>query len=213
MSFFRGHRPEWIYESLPLLYVAAGVATILALGNELAMFSGGMLISAGVTVLLMRRANRKRLRDVPRLATGPGTPGAPAADPGFLELLWRKEYECGEPTIDAQHRNLFATGNALLDAILTSRPKPEIEHFLALLVGDVTHHFRTEEDILEKVPGGIGEHHKGIHRQLIERANVLRGDYAQGSAGLGELISFVAYDVIAQHIATEDRRWFARLKQ
>jgi hemerythrin-like metal-binding protein len=212
MLFHRGHKPEWIYEALPYLYAAAGLATILALGNPIAMFSGGMLISAGASVLVMRRANRKRVRDVPRLAAGPGTPGAPAADAGFLELLWRKEYEGGEPTIDTQHRSLFATGNALLDAILTNRPKPEVEHFLALLVDDVTLHFRTEEEILDKLRGGIGENHKAIHRKLIERAHVLRADYARGSAGLGELISFVAYDVIAQHIATEDRGWFARLK-
>ena len=206
---FRGHKPQWIYESLPYLYVLAGIATILALDHTLAAFSGGVLISAGMTVLVMRRANRRRRREIPRPAAARGTP---AVDTGIIELLWRKEYECGEPTIDAQHRNLFATGNALLDAFLTKRPKPEVEHFLALLVGDVTHHFQTEEDILDALPGGVGDDHKALHRKLIEQATALRTDYGRGAAGLGEVVSFVAYDVIAQHIAIEDRKWYARVQ-
>jgi hemerythrin-like metal-binding protein len=79
--------------------------------------------------------------------------------PGFLELVWREEYACGHPTIDAQHRRLFVLGNALLDAILMEQPKPEIERLLVEFVDHARQHFLTEESILEAFDSGISETH------------------------------------------------------
>jgi hypothetical protein len=59
---FRSYKPEWLYEALPYLYVLAGIATIANLGNALSMFSGGLLISAGVFIWWMRRNSRQDQR-------------------------------------------------------------------------------------------------------------------------------------------------------
>jgi len=120
-------QPEWLYEALPYVYVASGIATILVLRNEMAVFSGLMLVSAGTIVWLMRTASRRRAREVPRHAKDRSTP---IARPGFLEIAWRREYEVGHPRIDAQHRGLFATANALLDVISTNQSQQDVQRLL-----------------------------------------------------------------------------------
>lgn len=53
------YQPKWLYEVLPYIYVASGLATILVLRNAMAVFSGLMLISAGAVVWFMRLTNRR----------------------------------------------------------------------------------------------------------------------------------------------------------
>lgn len=59
--------PNWLYEPLPYLYVAAGVTTIFGLGSLPAVFSGVMLIVAGVTTFSMRVRYRKKLKQREKL--------------------------------------------------------------------------------------------------------------------------------------------------
>lgn len=54
--------PNWLYEPLPYLYVAAGIASIFGLGSLPALFSGVLLIVAGITTASMRHRHRKKLK-------------------------------------------------------------------------------------------------------------------------------------------------------
>jgi hypothetical protein len=56
---FDFHKPDWLYEALPYVYVIAGIAVIAKLGNALSIVSGGLLISAGVFIWWMRRTFRQ----------------------------------------------------------------------------------------------------------------------------------------------------------
>jgi hypothetical protein len=56
---FDFHKPDWLYEALPYVYVVAGIATIANLGNALSIVSGGLLVSAGVFIWWMRRTYRR----------------------------------------------------------------------------------------------------------------------------------------------------------
>lgn len=58
----RSYKPEWLYQALPYLYVLAGIATVANLGSTLSLFSGGLLISAGVFIWWMRRSSRQDQR-------------------------------------------------------------------------------------------------------------------------------------------------------
>ncbi len=55
------YKPTWLYESLPYLYVAAGGVTIVTLEHATSLFSGGLLIMAGVHVWKIRRTNRRKI--------------------------------------------------------------------------------------------------------------------------------------------------------
>lgn len=55
---FEVHKPEWLYEALPYVYAVAGIGTIASQGNFLSMASGGLLVSAGVSIWWLRRSYR-----------------------------------------------------------------------------------------------------------------------------------------------------------
>lgn len=59
---FDFHKPEWLYEALPSIYVVAGITTISNLGNTLSIVSGSLLISAGLFIWSMRRTYRQELK-------------------------------------------------------------------------------------------------------------------------------------------------------
>ncbi len=51
--------PAPIYELLPYAYIGAGVLGILAIGDLLAWFLGGVLATVGVLVIICRRTHRE----------------------------------------------------------------------------------------------------------------------------------------------------------
>ncbi len=52
------HKPRWLYEALPYLYVGCGVASLAALDHLLSAFSGLLLVSAGIVVWKLRHDHR-----------------------------------------------------------------------------------------------------------------------------------------------------------
>lgn len=52
------HKPRWLYEALPYLYVVCGIASLATLDHLLSAFSGLMLVSAGIVVWKLRHAHR-----------------------------------------------------------------------------------------------------------------------------------------------------------
>ena len=53
------HKPRWLYETLPYLYVGSGVASLATLDHLLSAFSGLMLVSAGIVVWKLRYDHRR----------------------------------------------------------------------------------------------------------------------------------------------------------
>lgn len=129
----------------------------------------------------------------------------------FLQLVWRKAYESGNAQIDAQHRALFEHANALLNAIMDNRPKPEIARLIAALVAEVDLHFHDEEAVLQQVAYPDSERHRGLHAHLVLRAGQLASRFEKDQVGVGELFHFLAYEVVAQHMLIEDQKFFSLL--
>lgn len=59
---FQFHKPAWLYESLPFLYLIAGALALTKLDGGVADLSGVLLILAGGCVLQMRRNFRRAAR-------------------------------------------------------------------------------------------------------------------------------------------------------
>lgn len=59
---FPFHKPAWLYESLPFLYLSAGALALTKLDGGVATLSGALLILAGGCVLQMRRNFRRAIR-------------------------------------------------------------------------------------------------------------------------------------------------------
>lgn len=199
-----GNIPDRLYQLLPYLYAAAGVLTILVLRNGLAIFSGCLLITAGVLVWFMRRSNKEE-------ATARNMQSR--SNPGLIDIVWRQSYNSGSKLIDDQHRSLFSVANRLTDEITTHQPDQMIKETIRELIQDIQTHFKTEEELLAKAAPGIAESHKALHAQLIKEVGEIIDRVTHRISSVRELIGFVLYDVIANHLTQEDTKFFPLLKR
>lgn len=55
---FGSLKPAWLYELLPLIYIAVGTTASVVVGGVLAISSGVIFICTGIHVLRMRRHYR-----------------------------------------------------------------------------------------------------------------------------------------------------------
>lgn len=212
---FRFHKPAWLYESLPYLYFGAGLLTMVVLRNAVSVFSGIMLMSAGFMVWNMRR-NFRRMKALQqqssKFAKASRAWSARSEEASELvHLGWSKKYECGHPVIDAQHRKLFASGNALLNAIVGNHAKLDIELQLDELIDELANHFLTEERILAGTAEPITPEHREAHQRLLERSRALSAQFHRDELAASDLFSYIAYDVVVQHVVREDLRFLAHL--
>ena len=134
---------------------------------------------------------------------------AAESGPSVVRLVWSEAYECGEPNIDAQHRELFKLANDTLDASFKSETCPgEFEAAVDRLLAHIVTHFAYEEQALAERDYDELKRHKHAHAALLSRAGELRAAVAVGKTTIGELVDFLADKVVAQHLFTADKRFF-----
>jgi diguanylate cyclase (GGDEF)-like protein/hemerythrin-like metal-binding protein len=127
----------------------------------------------------------------------------------ILRMSWHESYDCGEPTIDQEHRKLFELANALIDAAFKRNANPQgFDQALDQLLAHVVHHFEDEESILAKRRYAGLEAHAQAHKRLVERALQLRDAAAAGGVTIGELVDFLADEVVARHMLKTDREFY-----
>lgn len=203
----RGTTPKWLYESLPYLYLGLGLAALLGLRHWFGIAAGVVLMAAGALVIMQRFRHRRR-RHV-QIANHDYELPPDDVHPARMRLVWRKEFECGHPVIDAQHRGLVELGNALLGAIVGGQNKLDVELMLDDLIADFGYHFRDEEAILARMQHPVLEQHKELHRQLLARAKTLSQRFQRGELSAEALFGFISEEIVNLHILTQDRRFFS----
>lgn len=127
----------------------------------------------------------------------------------ILRLTWHESYDCGEPTIDQEHRRLFELANALIDSAFKRSADPQVfEEALDRLIAHVAKHFADEEAVLaeHRYPGLAIQ--ALAHKRLVERALQLRDAAMAGGVTIGELVDFLATDVVARHMLITDREFY-----
>lgn len=139
-----------------------------------------------------------------------------AAESGLsvIRLIWQEAYECGEPTIDREHRELFDLANSLFDAYFKPESSPKafkvaLEKFMA----HIKHHFTDEELLLAQYGYKDLESHRRDHARLLARAEELKASIAAGKTAFGDLVEFLANTVVAQHLFKADRKYFYLFKK
>ena len=203
----KGNFPEVIYGALPLVYLCAGLLTMAVLRNGIAALSGLTWISAAGIVWTLRYQYRSAFKDSGGRMDVPEAANEAARGRVLTEVVWKPSFECGHSVIDAQHRRLFGLGNELIKAVSTNKLRGDIEWLLDELVDHITDHFSTEEAVLAKTKHPITEEHQGIHRTLLSKAADLRDRSHRGEMTTRDLVGFIVYDVITDHITTEDLKF------
>lgn len=196
------------FQWLPMIYIVIGVATMIAFRNLLSLVVGVVLIAvAGVEHL--RRENARRIKDAQnsRMTTRMGGDREGPATQMLMQLTWRESYECGHPVIDQQHKRLFHIGDKLINAVLKHKDREVVEDLLDELNEHIRHHFETEEAVMARTRFPLSDEHKDQHQALLDRAHELRQRYRNNEIEVGDLVGFIAYDVVTQHIVHEDRKF------
>jgi diguanylate cyclase (GGDEF)-like protein/hemerythrin-like metal-binding protein/PAS domain S-box-containing protein len=127
----------------------------------------------------------------------------------LLRLNWHESYNCGELTIDQEHRQLFELANTLIESAFTRKENPQkFEAALEILIAHIAQHFADEESILARHSYIDLEAHLHAHRMLLDHARHLRAQAAAGEITIGELVNFLADEVVAQHLLKTDRQFY-----
>lgn len=127
----------------------------------------------------------------------------------IMRMVWHDSYLCGHPLIDAQHQRLFDLSNELLDTLFQRADNPlAFELALDNLLAHVAQHFANEEAILAERHYPDLATHAQAHRRLLERAMQLKQASQDGSLSGGELVDFLADEVVARHMQRMDRQFY-----
>jgi hemerythrin-like metal-binding protein len=130
-------------------------------------------------------------------------------DSGLVRLVWRQDYESGHGTIDSEHRRLFDLANAAIAASLVpAGGRGELIATIDRLFEHAAAHFTSEEALLASVGyPRLAQHHEA-HEELLRRASELRREAARGEGSIGQLVNFLARDLVARHLLVADRDFF-----
>lgn len=122
--------------------------------------------------------------------------------PGLL-LEWQPRFECGEPTIDRQHRELFGLAEDVLDSARRSGPRTASK--VVHLVAGIREHFLAEEAILARHGYRELARHAQSHLHLLEKSQRMQAAVTAGSSNREDLLRFLLGEVVADHMLAEDR--------
>ena len=135
----------------------------------------------------------------------------PAEDLRSSERLSRNGSDdharCGNGLMDAQHQGLLDDTNGLRAAILSGRPVDEVRAAIDALMRDLLQHFQDEEAILAAANYPGTAKHAALHRELLNSAATLVGQFRAGASSIGELFRFLAHNILAKHMVGADREF------
>jgi len=194
--------PHSAYPAAEYVTISLGVATIP--GAEMSA-PESVVALADKSLYFAKERGRNRV-EVGIFSAAPGNKLS-GSHSDFVRLVWKVTAECGNATIDEQHRKLFEIANELLSAVIGGHPKDECVVLIDSLLIDIVNHFRDEEVILRAAEYPFYESHRQYHNDLVVRAAALSEKYGRDELSVGELFSFLAYDVIALHMFTEDKKF------
>lgn len=133
-----------------------------------------------------------------------------------VQLLWQDAYLSGQPVIDEQHIRLLQLANRVLRAALPTSDRGSDQAALLAeldtLLAHVVRHFADEEAIIRAAGYPRAEQHALAHQKLVATATNLRGELVAGRARLGDLVDFLAREVVVRHMATADVDFFPWLQ-
>ncbi len=134
--------------------------------------------------------------------------GAEKIKGNFIRLAWKDSFCCGNQLIDSQHQSLFEISNALIDAIISNLPSPEISAIIDRLLDHTRQHFQDEEALLEKVGFPGTNEHVEEHAKLLARGLELSEAFKASTLQVGDVLQFLVAEVVMQHMLEADRQYF-----
>jgi len=124
-----------------------------------------------------------------------------------MAVAWTEDLSVGVAEIDAQHRELFARVDMLLDACNQGKGKQEVGRLLGFLEDYVLTHFGVEERLMiDRAYPGFHEH-KAEHDYFISQLNQLKLKFRSNGAAVNVVLLAVNVSVswLQNHIRKTDK--------
>jgi hemerythrin len=127
-------------------------------------------------------------------------------------FVWNSQFSVGIKEIDRQHKALMDMANELKFELDGNRSFKTARRILKGLIDYTATHFSYEEQLMEQTDYAEMEHHKALHKRLVDdvlkyNERVERGD----EQVLGELMSFIK-DWLIEHIQKTDNKLGSHLQ-
>jgi len=119
-------------------------------------------------------------------------------------FTWDASYETGDSVIDEQHKNLFRIGSEFNAAILAGGNSILATKLIEELATYAVHHFKCEEDWMEKSNYPQLDIHRALHESLKREVAQRIIGIKNGKMPLNAELSIFIHGWIAHHIMDQD---------
>ncbi|CBH22398.1 membrane protein of unknown function [Acetoanaerobium sticklandii] len=131
----------------------------------------------------------------------------------FLKVVWSSKFESGHEGIDAQHKELFDDSNEIFETILSIKTKEEQLESLMKIIDDLKEHFDYEEEVLREIGYPEVNYHAVSHMNLMNNAKLFIDKFQKDEVEIIEVLNFIIFEVIADHLYRQDRLYFPYLEK
>jgi hemerythrin-like metal-binding protein len=122
-------------------------------------------------------------------------------------VKWSDKYKTGNVVVDYQHQRMFHLLNTLEEV---SQGQELVPDFLNVIFEEVTqytvYHFKTEEELMEKVNYSGIEEHKLLHKSFIDKLELLKLEAQKGTPYINLALCVFLKEWWIGHIAAEDQK-------
>ena len=119
-------------------------------------------------------------------------------------VAWKPFYSVGEPTIDAQHKQIIGMINELYTAVVAHKTDVDLKSIMDRLMQYTSRHFQHEEQLMRDWGFPELASHLLLHEQLRRRTLDLRNHLTLVTAQ--DLLAFLK-DWWCNHIQDEDKAY------
>jgi len=123
-----------------------------------------------------------------------------------MAVEWYDSYAIGIDHVDEQHKTMVRMIARLQDSLSAGNDLPEIGRALRFLVDYTQTHFKDEEDVMLAVGFDEYDHHKELHKKLVDDIVSILTDLKRGKKiDMFSLIDFLT-EWLVNHIQKEDKK-------
>jgi diguanylate cyclase (GGDEF)-like protein/hemerythrin-like metal-binding protein len=125
----------------------------------------------------------------------------------YLLIEWGREFETGHQDIDIEHHRIISLINKWIKIQKENCTKKILIETLEVIQHEITYHFDREDIFLAKENEVISSSHREMHSHLVHRFYFLIESFKKDAISLDAISQFVVYELCAQHILINDRKF------
>jgi hypothetical protein len=197
---FKRNKPRWLYAALPAIYVLAGIVALATLHNLPGRVGGGLLLLAGISILVLRRSGARASRAAE--ASPQSSVFAPTSRLAATTELVRAIVPppLGHQGIDRQHRGLASRAATLRVALAHNDDHADLEALVHELIETLEQHVDDEIVAMGRLDVVRAEQDVAADRARLASARHDIDLHRSGGMTMEALVDRIAGTLVAGHL-------------